>query len=202
MGWPHDTLLRFRLFKSIETSLAQNAFIFFFNSNMQFLQPITAQEFLPDGIKDDGLLAVQHPSYYNQARAAFPYEDQQKQSTAYIGPDSGRYYFMGGVNGGTSAAYLQLIRTLNSNIDADLANNIIAKWHDESHLNHYLLNRNPRILSPAYGFPENRKLKLDKKIIVRDKNHYGGHDFLRGKTNRKSMRSLFRYYLKRITSAI
>ena len=48
-----------------------------------------------------------------------------------------------------------MIETLNKHIDQDLANNHIAVWHDESHLNWYYNTYKPQvILPPAYCYPD------------------------------------------------
>lgn len=178
-GWPYDTLLRFDTFLKAKDQLTAFDFVFFFNANMKFLQPIEQSEFLPDGKSDDGLLVTLHPGYFNLERKIFPYEGKQELSKAYIPEDRGKNYFMGGLNGGKTEAYLKLIETLSANTLEDLEKGIIAVWHDESHLNNYMLDKNPKILSPAYGYPEGRNLPFEKKIIIRDKNKYGGHSFLR-----------------------
>jgi hypothetical protein len=179
LGWPYDTLMRFHVFSTIMEDLAAFDYIFFFNANMLFVNPVTAEEFLPNGKTDDGLLVTLHPGYFNQPVTAFPYEKEQSLSKAYVKAGEGNHYFMGGLNGGTKTAYLQLITSLKNNTQADLDNNIIAVWHDESQLNKYMLDKNPRILSPAYGFAEGWKLPFEPKIIIRDKNNFGGHSFLR-----------------------
>lgn len=195
-GWPYDTLMRFHTFCLVEEQLAGFDYIFFFNANMLFVQPVNAEEFLPDGKTDDGLMATLHPGYFNQPVAVFPYEQEQPQSTAYIKKGEGRHYFMGGLNGGTGTAYLELINTLKDNTQADLDRHIIAKWHDESQLNRYMLDKNPRILSPAYGYPEGRKLPFEPKIIIRDKNNFGGHSFLRNE--KRSLLDKIKFQLKKI----
>ncbi len=179
LGWPYDTLMRFHIFSRIEDSLKDFDFIFFFNANMEFVQKIEADEFLPNGKTDDGLLVTLHPGYHNQQKDKFPYERTQVNSKAFIGPSEGTYYFMGGLNGGIATKYLQLILTLKQNTQEDADNGITAIWHDESHLNRYMIGRNPKILTPDYGYPEGRNLPFTPKIIIRDKNNYGGHAFLR-----------------------
>jgi hypothetical protein len=186
LGWPYDTLMRFHTFSLVEKELESYDFIFFFNANMLFVQPVTAAEFLPDSRTDDGLLVTLHPGYFNAPVTSFPYEQEQEKSTAFIPRGQGKHYFMGGLNGGARAPYLQLINTLKTRTQADLDKQIIARWHDESQLNRYMLDRQPKILSPAFGYPEGRNLPFEPKIIIRDKNKYGGHSFLR---NEK--RSLF-----------
>lgn len=194
-GWPYDTLMRFHTFSKAENELSRFDYIFFFNANMLFVQTVTADEFLPNQYTDDGLLATLHPGYFDQPVQQFPYEQSQSSSTAYIKPGEGKHYFMGGLNGGVGKKYLELIATLKHNTQVDLDNNIIALWHDESQLNRYMLDKNPRILSPAYGYPEGRKLPFEPKIIIRDKNNYGGHSFLRNE--KRSLTDKIKFQLKR-----
>lgn len=68
-----------------------------------------------------------------------------------------------------------------------MENGVTAKWHDESHLNKYILNKNPLVLDPIYMWPtefkyslEHKKNKKEAKAILRNKNDYGGHAYLRG----------------------
>lgn len=195
-GWPYDTLMRFHTFSKAKEQLAGFDYIFFFNANMLFVQPVTADEFLPDGKKDDGLLATLHPGYFNQPLSVFPYEQEQTGSTAFIEKGEGKHYFMGGLNGGITNIYLELISDLKNRTQADLDKNIIAKWHDESQLNRYMLDKNPKILSPAYGYPEGRKLPFEPRIIIRDKNRYGGHSFLRNE--KRSLLEKVKFKIKQL----
>jgi hypothetical protein len=160
------------------------------------MQPITAEEFLPNGKTDDGLMATLHPGYFNQPVSNFPYEQEQSSSKAYIKKGEGKHYFMGGLNGGMTRAYLELVESLKNNTQMDLNNNLVAKWHDESQLNRYMIDKNPKILSPAYGYPEGRKLPFEAKIIIRDKNKYGGHSFLRNE--KRSLLERIKFQLKKI----
>ncbi|ARS38480.1 hypothetical protein CA265_01785 [Sphingobacteriaceae bacterium GW460-11-11-14-LB5] len=174
LGWPYDTLLRFEMFKKIAGELRDFDYIFFFNSNMIFRKKIDGS-FLPE---KESLLAVIHPSFYQKDRINFTYETNPK-STAYIAENEGSDYFMGGLNGGKSADYLALILELADRIQIDLKNKIIAVWHDESHLNNYLIGKSVKILDSSYGYPEGWDLPYEKKIIILDKNNYGGHNHLR-----------------------
>jgi len=176
LGWPYNTLMRFKFFLRIEDELKKFDYIYFLNSNMRFLAPVN-QEVFPTK-DEDGLIAVLHPGYYSKTEKDFPYE-RNKKSSACIKNGDGKHYFMGGFNGGLAEEYLKLIRDLNQNIETDLSKNIIAVWHDESHLNAYLLNKNNRILSPSYGFAEGWNLPFKPKIVILDKTKYGGHHFLR-----------------------
>ena len=185
MGWPNNTLMRFDLFLSIRDKLQDFDYIFFFNGNMEFVAPI-GTEVLPDEKLHDGLVMGLHPGFVNKPKNEWTYERNPK-STAYIPFDSGAYYVQGCINGGTSAAYLKLCDECSKNIHTDLDNGIVAVWHDESHLNKYILNKNSLILGCNYLWPENFSASRpnDVKIIQRDKTNpiYGGISWLRGETD-------------------
>lgn len=178
LGWPYDTLMRFKMFHSIDDRLKYFDLIFFLNANMRFLTPVT-DEILPS--KKEGLLMVKHPGFFNKERKEFTYETNPL-SLAYISENEGEHYFMGGFNGGWANDYLTLIETLNSNINKDLQNGIIALWHDESHLNSYMIGKRAKILNPDHGYPEGWEIPFEKKVIILDKSKLGGHSFLREET--------------------
>ena len=70
-------------------------------------------------------------------------------------PASPKDYVCGGVNGGTTPAFLELCRTLDKRIRRDLQHNVIALWHDESQINRYILFRHDfRVLDPSFCYPE------------------------------------------------
>lgn len=174
LGWPFDTLLRFHMFYSIRDSLKELDYLFFLNANMLCVALID-ESIVP---KKEKLMGVLHPGFYNRPRSFFTYE-KNPRSLAYIPYHKGSYYYMGGFSGGETKAYLKLSRTLASRIEQDLKKEVVALWHDESHLNRYLLHRRVLKLNPAYGYPEKWNLPFEKKIVIRDKRVYGGHVFLR-----------------------
>jgi len=152
LGWPGNTLKRFHMFLSQENELLQYKYIFFMNANIICNEEI-GEEFLP---RDEGLLFVQHHAYYNRSNKKFTYE-RNSNSTAYIPMGQGKYYICGGVNGGKAANYLHMCEVLKNRIDEDEKNGITAVWHDESHINRYLLDLEEnqyKLLNASYCFPE------------------------------------------------
>lgn len=188
LGWPQNTLLRFKIFLSAKALIESCDYLFFFNANIIFLDKIT-DEILPTD-KNEGLLVVTHPGFWDKAKQDYPY-DKNPDCCAYIPDGKGVNYFMGGFNGGKTKAYLQLINTLNNNIQQDLKNNIVARWHDESHLNNYMLDRKPVILSPAYGFVEGYNIPFKPKLMVLRKEKFGGHNYLRNLSDKKEKSPVF-----------
>ena len=49
----------------------------------------------------------------------------------------------------------------------------MALWHDESHLNHYIIGREDlKVLPPCYRAVEERDLPYDKVMLFLDKSRY------------------------------
>lgn len=177
LGWPNNTLMRFHIFLKIENKLTKMDYLFFFNANLLVLEKISANEILP--VLKQKLVATISPGFYNKNRRKFTYENR-KQSTAYISNDLGEYYFAGGLNGGLTENFIQAMKVMRENINVDKNNNITAVWHDESHWNKYLVDRNDlKILLPSFLYPEGWDIPFKPIILVRDKNKHGGHLVLR-----------------------
>lgn len=169
LGWPDDTLMRYHMFETILDRLALFDYIFFMNANCKCVTRIKEEEFLPVA-KD--IVVVQHPGAYQMKPRQFTY-DRNPRSTAYIKRGQGQYYICGGINGGKADAYMELIKKLKRNIDIDKENNVVARWHDESHINRYILDHdNWMMLSPSYCYAEGWNLPFETKILVRDKSKY------------------------------
>jgi hypothetical protein len=131
------------------------------NANMEVVSLIS-KDILP--IKEEsGLVATHHPGFYRKHPNLFTYERNCK-SNFYIPFGSGESYVQGCFNGGRSKEFLKMCREIKGRMDADLINEIIPVWHDESALNWYLLDKNPKILHPVYAWPEFVNLK-EKEIL-------------------------------------
>ncbi|MGC2310862.1 MAG: hypothetical protein WA432_04535 [Candidatus Babeliaceae bacterium] len=170
LGWPYDTLKRFHVYYENRALLDNCDYVFAIDADMLFMQKIRAHEILGD------LVATQHPGFIGRWG---DYEKNQK-SSAYVKKNNDMPYFCGGFYGGRLKEFLRLISCLKNMIDQDLFYGYIAKWHDESYLNRYLVEHNPTlILSASYCFPESPQPRyypaqlwqLSHKIIARDKNH-------------------------------
>ncbi|XP_051022281.1 histo-blood group ABO system transferase 2-like [Acomys russatus] len=96
------------------------------------------------------LFGTLHPGFYGSSRKAFTYERRPK-SQAYIPWDEGDFYYMGAFFGGSVVEVYHLTKACHEAMVEDQANGIEAVWHDESHLNKYLLYHKPtKVLSPEY----------------------------------------------------
>ena len=166
-GFPSDSLFRYEMFLEIEDELRDYDYIYFFNANAEFRQ-MTDSEIFPD---ESGLAVGvwygrrerQHPMFY-------PYE-RNKKSRAYVKPYGKDYvYFMGGLNGGKADNYLQMIKALSQNIRNDYDEGIVAKVHDESHINAYLRSHPCKKIGRECCWPEEWEAKdFTPKMVFRDK---------------------------------
>jgi hypothetical protein len=176
MGFPNDTLKRYHLFTKEYLKLIKEDYLFFLNANMLCVSEI-GDEILPNE-ENDGLMAVHHPGFYKSDPSRFTYERNPK-SQFYISVGDGKYYYQGCFNGGKSKEFLEMSKILADLIDIDQSNDILPIWWDESALNWYLKDKNPLLVNPGYSYPEGWSIPFDMKMIQRDKNKFGGYNFLR-----------------------
>lgn len=165
-GFPADSLFRFEIYLQAEEDLKKFDYIYFIQANALFLQPV-GEEILPD---ESGLsMGIWGGKQQNRPVCFYPYE-RNKKSLAYVAPYGKNYiYFMGGINGGRSREYLDMARTLATNIRDDYNRGIIAKVHDQSHINAYMRSHDCKIIPQEYCWPEEWESSFKPKMVFRDK---------------------------------
>lgn len=182
--WPLPTLNRYDYFLKSASEWIGCTHMMFANSNLRPQVDMAFDEFFDDRI---GLFGVRHPGFaYAKRRFYKKYPgtfETNRQSTAYVGRGP-RTYFAGGLNGGTTLEWLKLCGFLSVNIEQDKRRKVNgtgwAIWHDESQINHYFNRcKQPKALGPEYLYPEGWNLPCEKKILILDKQKYGGHAYLR-----------------------
>ena len=165
LPWPLITLLRFDYFLKVEEDLKKMDYILFSNANIVCKKNVDEEEIFPNDNINETLFFVQHPGHYKQAIYNFPYE-RKKKSLAYIPYNCGKKYVIGAFFGGNASDFLKMTRTLKNRIEEDLKYNVIAKWHDESHINRYIIgHKNIRILNPGYCYPVGFDVPFEGKIF-------------------------------------
>lgn len=169
LPWPFGTLLRFQMMRSIADHLRSFDYVFFMNANLVCVRTVTEENLLPRPERGESLVVVQHPGFFAADLDEFTY-DRNPLSQAYVPEGAGSTYVCGGVNGGTATAYLELVEELGRRVQLDLDNGIVALWHDESHLNRYIVDRDDfRLLSPSYCYPDRWDIPFDAILQLRDK---------------------------------
>ena len=190
MGWPCNSLLRFKMFKRIKEQLKGNDYLFFFNSNAQIVQPVTAADILP-GEEDYSALCIETDveKISNESRPG---------SAVYIPKGATTTYFSGALNGGKCQAYLQLIDECEQLVETDLSNGIMPVWHDESVLNKFLFGKHTKVMYRDMGKPANWSEPKNAKIILRRKEDVLGRGWLRNYKGREHTNTWFRKLLRKL----
>lgn len=168
-GWPAATLYRYHVLLEHEREIVGD-WIFLLDADMRFEDAVGGE------VLSSGITAVYHPGYWMRGYADLPYE-RRPESTARVRPSEGVRYFAGGFVGGERAAFLELARAMVAAIDEDDRRGVVARWHDESHLNRLLADPGggPSVrLSPSYCFPDDASTYpwlagLERKLVALDK---------------------------------
>jgi hypothetical protein len=92
--------------------------------------------------------------------------ESSKASNAYVPRLKRKTYFCGGIWLGNKEVFLEFCELLKKRVNDDLERNIIAIWHDESHLNWWAANNPFTLQSPKYCFdPTYKQLSHLSEII-------------------------------------
>lgn len=176
LGWPGNTLYRFDMFLSIREICSKAKYVFFFNANYKCNKEVYLEDLADLNIE---LMCVAHPGFYGLSNYYFNY-DRNKKSLAYVPYGEGKYYIQGCFLGGRPDSFFAMCEKLSGNIHTDDEHGVIAEWHDESHLNRYIIGRDDvMILGPEYAYPEfgTEMCENDIILLLRDKEkyiHYNG----------------------------
>jgi hypothetical protein len=164
--WPFITLKRYECIDSFRSSIKEDDLCIFADIDLEVINIIS--EF---NVKH--FFGVNHPgNYYVDNRQSL---ETNSLSKAYVDKSTIPYdykYIQGCLWGGLGNEFIYMVNTLKYNTQEDLQNNIVAKWHDESHLNKFYIKHyeNFDIKSSSYAYPENWNLMIPKFIIHKDKN--------------------------------
>ena len=170
--WPLPTLRRYEHFLAEKDFILDHDYCFYMDADMRVDRRV-GDEIVGDAV------AVRHPYQSFLPAAKMTYE-RNPRSLACVPVGQGTTYYAGGFQGGRTAAFIDMAAVLAARIRDDTERGIVAVWHDESHLNRYLVDHPPSVsLSPAYCFPEewyhtgqpHAGDALEPKIVALQKNH-------------------------------
>ena len=167
--WPMPTLKRYNYFMKEREFISKFDYCFYFDVDMAIIEDV-GEEVLGD------LVATMHPyqSFYQPIDRSY---DRNPKSLAYVPlGDEGELYYAGGFNGGKTECFLEMAEVIADRVNKDLEKGVVALWHDESHMNRYLIDNPPSVsLTPTYCFAEemmnNPQYPFEPKIIALKKNH-------------------------------
>jgi len=179
--WPYITLKRFEIIQKAKKEIEDTDWFVFIDADALVVNTVTEEEFFDD-TKD--YFGVHHPCHFlkmpphNQKYGAF---ETNSNSTAAIDKDNDdlSVYFQGCLWGGKVPQVINLIEELDRRVNIDLDNDVIAQWHDESHLNKFLIENkdNVNVLGPEFAYPEmfSQYCNFEPKIVHLSKNNSKYH---------------------------
>lgn len=158
LDWPYITLTRFEIINKAKEEIGKYDWLVFLDADTLVVDKILEEEFF----SDKPLFGVWHPCDnlkmppHNSVPGAF---ETNPKSLACIGnfeDNYPSYYYQGCLWGGKIPEVLDMIAELENRVNLDLENDVIAVWHDESHLNKYFNENQDRVntLGPEYAYPE------------------------------------------------
>ena len=198
LGFPKDSLFHFDFFLQVKEQLKAFDYVFYFNSNALFLKEVN-DGYLPSE-KEGYLLGAEWVVWKDKSPFYFPYE-RRKESKAYIEPRKPPYhYYMGGVIGGRSKEFLEMSEILANNIRDDYKRGIIARFHDESHVNRFFRDHKCKVLTPEYCMPEEWVNGNDMVMILRNKSRLSTEFDIEKGRNRSFVKRVCNYIRKQLVA--
>ena len=157
LEWPYITLTRFEIINKAREEIINHDWLVFLDADTVVVDKVVEEDFF----SDKPLFGVWHPCHnlgmppHNKLPGAF---ETNPLSLAYVDTEKELpvVYYQGCLWGGKVPEVLEMIDELQDRTNRDLKNNIIAVWHDESHLNKYFIENKDRVnvLRPEYAYPE------------------------------------------------
>lgn len=158
LEWPYITLTRFEIINKARDEIIKNDWFIFLDADTLVVDEVLEE----DIFTNKPFFGVWHPCHFlqmpphNKFPGAF---ETNPLSLACIDNNFDappEHYYQGCLWGGKVPEVLNMIDELQKRVDIDLKNDVIALWHDESHLNKYFIENKDKVntLSSEYAYPE------------------------------------------------
>ena len=172
-GWPDATLKRYEIFEKFLDEISED-YICYIDADMEVNRDFS--NILRDELENNDLILVSHPGFYRKSGmprlklyfrnidllfkdlktfvifGALGSWETSQRSKAYVKRSSRKNYVCGGFWIGKRDAVKRLICDLSKQVYLDSENNVIAKWHDESHLNSWAAQNPFHLENPRFCF--------------------------------------------------
>lgn len=149
-GWIVNVSSKSLFICNIKHLLTAYDYVFYLNGNFKAVTPISYLEIIPTE-ENDWITILAFSHYREMSIDEYPY-DRNIHCSAFIPYGTGKNYYQGGIYGGRTRELILLSEWCKNHIHNDLSKGVIARHHDESYLNKYLLNKNPRTIDETYAF--------------------------------------------------
>ena len=156
LEWPYITLKRFEIINKARADLDSMDWLVFLDADTRVVDTVTEEEFF----SDKPYFGVHHPCHAlgMQPHDKYPgaFETNLNSRAGVTEEDDTSMYYQGCLWGGRVPEVLDMIDELDSRVEEDLSNDVIAVWHDESQLNMFYseVKEDVHLLGPEYAYPE------------------------------------------------
>ena len=156
LDWPYITLKRFEIIKKARQEIEDCDWLVFLDADTRVVDKVTEEEFF----SDKPYFGVHHPCHAlkMQPHTEYPgaFETNTNSRAGVTEKDDTSMYYQGCLWGGRVPQVLDMIDELDSRVEEDLSNDVIALWHDESQLNKFYseVKEDVHLLGPEYAYPE------------------------------------------------
>jgi len=157
LPWPFITLKRFEILNKARKEIEEHDLLVFIDADGLVVDQITEEEFFVD----KPLFGVHHPCHFlgmpphNRMPGAF---ETNTRSRAYLDLEKikPKVYYQGCLWGGKVPEVCDMMDTIMGRTNLDLEDDIIAVWHDETHINKYLNENQDKVhtFGPEFAYPE------------------------------------------------
>ena len=166
--FPYPTLYRFHFFDRYFDKIKSDQIVY-----------IDADTLITDNIGTEiinPITVTQHCGFVKRYGSF----ESRSNSKCYVPVTEAKNYFGGGFYSFERSEFYRMMHHCKNIIDSDVNMGITPVWHDESAINHYMIENIPsRVLSPSYHYPENNEKIYSTwngnifpcKILLLNKNH-------------------------------
>jgi len=157
LEWPFITLYRFKTIQKCFNDIQDCDWLLFLDADMRLVDTVSVDDLINN---DKKYIGVHHPCHYlgmhphNKPPGSL--ETNPDSRACVSESDDISVYFQGCLWGGKIPHVLEMIKELDQRTDEDYNNDVIAVWHDESHLNKFYSERKDEvhILPSEFAYPE------------------------------------------------
>ena len=184
LGWPEATAHRYELIAGAK-DLISGDLLMHLDADMRIHGSVGEE--LDPASWVSGLALVRHPGFYRAGLKSWhPRQprtvlrdvrmrvqvggigawEQRQQSRAYVERRRRRVYVCGGVWLGLREPFLNLAWNLAERTRIDATAGVMARWHDESHLNWFAAHHPVTLLDPRYCFVVGRTEETGLPCVI------------------------------------
>ena len=156
LEWPYITLKRFEILNKAREEIEHCDWLVFLDADTRVVDTVTEEEFF----SDKPYFGVHHPCHAlkMQPHTEYPgaFETNTNSRAGVTEEDDTSMYYQGCLWGGRVPEVMDMIEELDSRVEEDLSNDVIAVWHDESQLNKFYseVKEDVHLLGPEYANTE------------------------------------------------